>query len=231
MTVLIVASSTAQAELFGSALAEAGYTVERCDAEQVADRAASDRYDVVLLEWSLDGVDAVGVCGKLRRRGSFAHVMLLSERTDVRDKVAALEAGADDYVVQPVDPREVGARVRALERRSGVIRRAMRAYGGIVLDEREMIVTVDGKRLDLTPRELRLLGYLLRHAGQTVTRAEIIADVWANLRQVGSNIVDVYIRRLRAKLGEAGDQVKTIRGVGYRFEEFEPLRSTLEGGR
>jgi two-component system, OmpR family, response regulator len=231
MTVLIVASSMAQAELFERALGEAGYGVERCDAERVAERAASDRYDVVLLEWSLQGVDAVGVCRLLRRRGSAAHVMLLSDRTDVRDKVAALEAGADDYVVQPVDPREVVARVRALERRSGVIRRAVRAFGGIVLDEREMTVTVEGKRLDLTPRELRLLSYLLRHAGETVTRTEIIADVWANLRQVGSNIVDVYIRRLRAKLGEAGDQVKTIRGVGYRFEEFEPLRSTLDGGR
>lgn len=218
MKLLVVANSAAWGDTFSRVLTEAGYAVERCQREFAIDLVVSDRPDVMLVEWRSPDNEGMMLCRQVRRAGSDAYIILVSDGGDVRDKIAALDAGADDYIVQPVDLRELVARARALERRSGVIRRGTRSYGRLVLNERDLTVSIDGDHVDLTVREFRLLSFLLQYAGETVTRADIVAHVWSKVGRVGSNVVDVYIRRLRAKLGPAGEQVKTIRGVGYRFE-------------
>jgi two-component system OmpR family response regulator len=224
LKLLVAEDNMAQAGLFSRALTDAGCVVDVAHTgEQALELAESNPYQVVLLDWNLSCQDGISVCKKLRALGSDAFIVMVSVRSEVWEKVLALDAGADEYLVKPVDLRELVARVRAFGRRRSGERPAVRALGGIHLDERELSVVVDGTPVELTHREFRLLSYLIRRAGETVSRSDIMADVWSN-GALASNVVDVYVRRLRAKLGGAGGQLQTIRGVGYRFQIPEELR-------
>ena len=145
---------------------------------------------------------------------------MLTARDTVNDRVLGLDAGADDYVVKPFAYQEVSARLRALARRAepGPRRAEPRlSCGAIMLDEAARRVAVSGRPVDLSPREFSLLEALLRHQGQVLTRDQLLDHAWPFSVAVTPNAVDAYVHYLRGKLGEAGAQIETVRGVGYRL--------------
>jgi DNA-binding response OmpR family regulator len=175
--------------------------------------------DVVVLDVGLPDVSGLDVARRLRTSGVDTAILMLTARDAVGDRVSGLDAGADDYLVKPFAYEELAARLRALARRSSARRRPepkLRS-GGIELDEQLRRVTVDGRPTDLSPREFALLECLLRHPGQTMTRDQLLDQAWPFGVVVTLNAVDAYVHYLRAKLGSAGAQIETVRGVGYRL--------------
>jgi DNA-binding response OmpR family regulator len=181
---------------------------------------AIDGLDVVILDIGLPDMSGLEVARAIRGDGIETSILMLTARDTVNDRVSGLDAGADDYVVKPFAYAEVAARLRALGRRAEPGPRRpepkLRA-GAIMLDEAARRVTVSGARVDLSPREFSLLEALLRHAGQTLTRDQLLDHAWPFSVAVTPNAVDAYVHYLRSKLGEAGSQVETVRGVGYRL--------------
>ncbi|MFL5680022.1 MAG: response regulator transcription factor [Chloroflexota bacterium] len=175
--------------------------------------------DVVVLDVGLPDVSGLDVARQLRTSGVDTAILMLTARDAVGDRVSGLDAGADDYLVKPFAYEELAARLRALARRSSARRRPepkLRS-GGIELDEQLRRVTVDGRPTDLSPREFALLECLLRHPGQTMTRDQLLDQAWPFGVVVTLNAVDAYVHYLRDKLGSAGAQIETVRGVGYRL--------------
>jgi DNA-binding response OmpR family regulator len=183
---------------------------------------AIEGLDVVILDIGLPDMSGLDVARAIRGDGIETSILMLTARDTVNDRVSGLDAGADDYVVKPFAYAEVAARLRALGRRAEPGPRRpepkLRA-GAIVLDEAERRVTVNGTTVDLSPREFSLLEALLRHAGQTLTRDQLLDHAWPFSVAVTPNAVDAYVHYLRTKLGEAGCQVETVRGVGYRLAD------------
>ena len=178
--------------------------------------------DVVILDVGLPDMSGLEVARQLRRKRSELAILMLTARDTVDDRVTGLDAGADDYVVKPFAYQEVAARLRALTRRAEAgPRRAepkLRA-GAIELDEAARRVTVHGSTVDLSPREFSLLEALLRHAGMTLTRDQLLDHAWPFSVAVTPNAVDAYVHYLRTKLGEVGTRIETVRGVGYRLSD------------
>ena len=179
--------------------------------------------DLVVLDLMLPELDGLEVCRQLRRDASTAAVpiIMLTAKSDEVDRVVGLEIGADDYVSKPFSPKELVARVRA------VLRRArpepaprVLAQSAITLDPSRHLVTLHGRRLELTPKEFDLLHALLDAAGRVLSREHLLNRVWGYARadEIESRTVDVHVRRLRAKLGDAGTRITTVKSVGYRFE-------------
>ena len=179
--------------------------------------------DLVVLDLMLPELDGLEVCRQLRRDASTAAVpiIMLTAKSDEVDRVVGLEIGADDYVSKPFSPKELVARVRA------VLRRArpepaprVLAQSAITLDPSRHMVTLHGRRLELTPKEFDLLHALLQAAGRVLSREHLLNRVWGYARadEIESRTVDVHVRRLRAKLGDAGTRITTVKSVGYRFE-------------
>ena len=159
---------------------------------------------------------------RLRKDGRELAILMLTARDTVNDRVTGLDAGADDYLVKPFAYEELSARLRALGRRSeGGARRAepVLAAGPIALDERTRRVTVEGRLVDLSPREFSLLECFLRHPGQSLTRDQLLDQAWPFSVAVTPNAVDAYVHYLRTKLGDAGRWIETVRGVGYRLAD------------
>lgn len=181
---------------------------------------AIDGLDAVILDIGLPDMSGLDVARAIRREGGDVSILMLTARDTVNDRVAGLDAGADDYVVKPFAYAEVAARLRALARRAepGPRRSEPRlTAGAITLDEAARRVTVNGVNVDLSPREFSLLEALLRHAGQALTRDQLLDHAWPFSVAVTPNAVDAYVHYLRTKLGPAGAQVETVRGVGYRL--------------
>jgi DNA-binding response OmpR family regulator len=183
---------------------------------------AIDGLDAVILDIGLPDMSGLEVARAIRSDGIETSILMLTARDTVNDRVSGLDAGADDYVVKPFAYAEVAARLRALARRAEPGPRRpepkLRA-GAIVLDEAARRVTVNGAAVDLSPREFSLLEALLRHPGQTLTRDQLLDHAWPFSVSVTPNAVDAYVHYLRTKLGEAGSQVETVRGVGYRLAD------------
>ena len=159
---------------------------------------------------------------RIRATGSEVAILMLTARDTVGDRVTGLDAGADDYLVKPFAYEELAARLRALGRRGrGVAPARSRklVVGPIVLDETSRRVTLDGKSIDLSPREFSLLECLLRHPGQTLSRDQLLDQAWPFSVAVTPNAVDAYVHYLRDKLGSAGKLIETVRGVGYRLAD------------
>ena len=180
----------------------------------LAERAA---YDAIVLDRMLPDIDGLSVLRLLRSKGVRTPVLLLTALGSVEERIAGLDAGADDYLPKPFAFGELVARIRALGRRPADPARARLAAGDLELDELRHAVQVADRSVDLSAREFALLGYLIRHAGQVVTRHQILDAVWGSEPDVYSNVVDLYIHYLRRKLEELdrADRLRTVRGVGY----------------
>ena len=183
---------------------------------------ATDGIDAVILDIGLPDMSGLEVAERLRAGDEDLAILMLTARDTVGDRVRGLDAGADDYLVKPFAYEELAARLRALSRRAGNGRRRgspKLTAGPIVLDEAARSVTVDGRSVDLSPREFALLECLLRHAGQTLSRDQLLDQAWPFNVAVTLNAVDAYIHYLRTKLGDAGRWIETVRGVGYRLRD------------
>jgi phosphate regulon transcriptional regulator PhoB len=179
--------------------------------------------DLVVLDLMLPDLDGLEVCRQLRgdRRTAAVPIIMLTAKSDEVDRIVGLEVGADDYVAKPFSPKELVARVRAVLRRvRSTDEPRVLSVGPVVLDPLRHGVSVDGRPVELTPKEFDLLQALLEAAGRVLSREHLLNHVWGYARadEIESRTVDVHVRRLRAKLGDAGHRIATVKSVGYRFE-------------
>ncbi len=188
------------------------------DGAAAVDQADAGDYDIVLLDLMLPALDGFEVCRQLRLQGVDTPVLVISARDSVRDRVRALDCGADDYLTKPFAFEEVLARLRALDRR-GRNRQTSRilCYGDLTIDPVDHRVTLNGQALSLTATEYRLLEYLVRRAGSIVTRDQLAEYVWGGHYDPTSNLADVYVGYIRRKLQAAHPlpRIHTVRGLGY----------------
>jgi DNA-binding response OmpR family regulator len=185
--------------------------------------ATTGTYDVAIVDRMLPDIDGLAVIRLLRAKGVRTPVLMLTALGSVEQRVAGLDAGADDYLPKPFAFNELLARVRALTRREALPAATRLAAGDIELDEARHVALVGERSVDLSAREFALLGYLIRHAGQVLTRQQILDGVWGAEPDVYSNVVDLYVHYLRRKLGELGraERLRTVRGVGYSLRADE----------
>lgn len=205
-----------------------GFTVDTAvDGRDALRRVGADAPDAVVLDIQMPGLDGVAVVTALRAMGNEVPICVLSALDTVNDRVAGLEAGADDYLIKPFDITELVARLRALLRRGTVLPRrgAARTIGSVYIDPASRLVFVDGARVDLTKREFELLAALSDNVGVVVTRERLMELVWGYDFSADTNVVDVFISYLRRKLeaGGADRVVQTVRGVGFVLRE-DPVR-------
>jgi two-component system OmpR family response regulator len=196
------------------ALENAGYAVDRAfDGEEGWFLGDTEPYDAIVLDIGLPKRDGVAVLEAWRRSGRMTPVLMLTARDRWSDKVQGFDAGADDYVAKPFHMEEVLARLRALLRRAAGHATSERIAGPVRLDSRAGRVTVDGAAIKLTSHEYRLLAYLMHHAGRIVSRTEIVEHLYDQDFDRDSNTIEVFVGRLRKKLGV--DIIQTVRGLGY----------------
>lgn len=195
-----------------------GFTVrEASDGRQALERMNEQVPDVVVLDVMMPGLNGVKVVQRLREDGITVPVCMLSARDEVDDRVAGLAAGADDYVVKPFSITELAARLHALVRLHATTDQRPLAWGDLAIDPRRRIATRAGRDLRLTTREFDLLLTLVQHAGQVLSRNQLLARVWGYTWEVDSNVVDVFVGYLRRKLEADGAPriLQTVRGVGF----------------
>ena len=189
------------------------------EGEEALRLARSRRFDLLILDLGLPGKDGFEVLRELREAGSQLPVVILTARDSVGDTVAGLEGGADDYITKPFRFEELLARVRVRLRGERAAELTVLNAGDATLDLRMRQVIVEGRAVDLSAREFALAELFFRHAGQVLSREQLLSHVWGYDFDPGSNIVDVYVGYLRKKLGK--DRITSIRGMGYRFEKPE----------
>ena len=221
MRVLIVEDSDALRESLRAGLVQEGFAVDvAADGRQGLGYARNNPYDVLVLDLMLPEVDGLDVLAGLREKPDRPHVLVLTARDRIEDRVRGLNAGADDYLVKPFAFEELLARVHALVRRRYEERDPVLRIGPLAVDLVARSATLGGARLDLTTREYALLEYLALRRGQTVTREEIEDHIYGVDKLPASNAVDSAVCILRAKLGPTGkDLIRTRRGRGYALEE------------
>jgi DNA-binding response OmpR family regulator len=216
--ILIVEDESGMASFLDRGLGSRGYATKVVGDGASALAIASDAdFDLVILDLGLPDVEGETVLRELRRRGERLPILILTARDDLGDKVEGLDAGADDYVTKPFRLEELLARVRVQlrEERSG--EPTVLQTHSITLDVRTRKAMAEGELVDLTAREFTMLETFMRHAGQVLSREQLLAHVWGYDYDPGSNVVEVYVRYLRRKLGE--DAIETVRGMGYRIRE------------
>ena len=179
--------------------------------------ARDDDFDLLILDLGLPGLDGLTVLRTMRAQGQRMPVVILSARGEVADKVTGLEHGADDYVSKPFRFEELLARVRVRLRDEGMAEQTVLRHGGLALDLRTRRADVEGRTIELSAREFTMLEVFLRHAGQVLSREQLLSHVWGYDYDPGSNVVDVYVGYLRRKLGK--DRIATVRGMGYALAD------------
>lgn len=220
MRLLVVEDSPRLQRSLVAALRQVGYVVDlSVDGADALWRAREYSYDAIILDVMLPKRDGLEVLTQLRAEGRTTHVLLLTARDTLADRVRGLQLGADDYLVKPFALEELLARVAALCRRSGATRAVGLTAGNLSLDPSTRIVACAGHALDLTAREYLLIEYLVRRVNEVVTRAEIEARIYDDRIELASNAVDSTVCNLRKKLVAAGSDcaIHTRRGVGYQF--------------
>jgi two-component system, OmpR family, response regulator len=216
MRVLIVEDEPTIASQLAVALGQAGYAVDCADnGVDALALGGSEPVDAVVLDLGLPRIDGLTVLKKWRGAGRTMPVLILTARDNWHEKVAGIDAGADDYLAKPFHMEELLARLRALIRRAGGHASAELACGELRLDTRAGRVSVGGEPLTLTSHEYRVLDYLMHHPGQLVSRSDLIEHIYAQDFDRDSNTVEVFIARLRKKLPEGA--IETVRGLGYRL--------------
>jgi two-component system, OmpR family, response regulator len=217
MRILVVEDEARLSKQLATALDEAGYAVDcAAEGERAEFLGQTERYDAIVLDLGLPKVDGLTVLRRWRASGVAAPVLVLTARDSWHEKVQGIDGGADDYVTKPFQIDEVLARLRALIRRSsGRLAPELRC-GDIVLDPRLAKVTLAGAPVKLTSHEYRVLSYLMHHQGRVVSQGELAEHIYAQDADRDSNTVEVFIARLRRKLGASS--IETVRGLGYRIE-------------
>jgi DNA-binding response OmpR family regulator len=225
MRVLVVEDEPKLAEFIQQGLAEESFAVEVTrSGEDALQRARAAAYDVIILDVMLPGVDGFAVCRELRHAGIETPILFVSARGLVDDRVKGLDTGADDYLTKPFAYAELSARVRALLRRRQPTAFVPLTVGDLTLDPVTRVVKRGSRRVDLTAKEYALLEYLMRHAGQVVTRTMIAEHVWGFTWTRLTNVIDVYINHLRKKVESADEPrlIHAIRGSGYVIRAPDP---------
>jgi two-component system OmpR family response regulator len=223
MRVLVIEDDADAAAFVQRVLSDAGHSVDvRGDGEAGLNQARGGEYDALVVDRMLPGMDGVKLLRSYRDSGGRAPALFLSALGEVDHRVEGLQAGGDDYLVKPYAPSELVARVEALGRRStgGEIPTTRLTVGGLEMDLLARTVVRDGQKIDLQPREFRLLEFLMRHAGQVVTRTMLLEKVWDYHFDPQTNVIDVHISRLRGKIDKDFEKplLHTVRGAGYRLE-------------
>lgn len=218
MRILVVEDDAQLRDALSRGLRESAYAVDAVgDGSAALYLAAINDYDAVVLDVLLGDRDGRAVCREIRRRGNRVPVLMLTALDAVADRIAGLDAGADDYLVKPFAFSELLARLRALLRRRGDVMPAIIAVGELEVDTHRQVVRRGARTIPLTTKEYAFLEYLARNAGRVVSRAEISAHVWDDNHDPMSNLIEVYVSRLRRKVdgGEETPLVHTRRGAGY----------------
>jgi two-component system OmpR family response regulator len=222
MRILVAEDDVRLASLLEESLAEAGWRAEVVhDGRSAYDALLADAgYDVALLDWMLPAMDGVSVARRLRRIGVATPILMLTARSDVRDRIDGLDSGADDYVPNPFDLDELLARLRALYRRGSLAGEAPVQVGDLVVDPVARRVTRGGVEITLSAREFDILHLLASRAGQVVTRLAFLDEVWDGETDLRSNVIDVHMGAIRAKIDRpfGTETITTLRGVGFRLE-------------
>jgi DNA-binding response OmpR family regulator len=225
MNVLLIEDSTRLQASVGRALRKTGYAVDAAtDGVAGLQLASTNDYDVIVLDLMLPGLDGLSLLRQLRAEEEAAHVLILTAKDTVEDRVRGLQAGADDYLVKPFALEELLARVQALCRRNYRRKSPQITAGELVINTATRTVTRRGMLLDLTTREFMLLEYLALRSGEVVSRAEIEAHLYPDSAELMSNVVDSAICVLRKKIVQAGAApiIHTRRGMGYVLEDGPP---------
>jgi len=220
MKLFVVEDEAKMARLLERGLREEGHQIDLCaNGREALEQAVDVGYDVIILDWSLPGMDGVSLLRRWREKGLKTPVLLLTARGTVGERVTGLRAGADDYLVKPFDFEELVARLEALHRR-GAGHEALTKLGPLVIDSRRRVIANESREETLTAREFALLSELAGHLGETLTRTELLGTVWGTGFVGAPNVVDVYVGYLRNKLravcGEA-ITIQSVRGIGYRL--------------
>ena len=222
-TILVVEDEPAIQELIAYNLKQAGHATLLADnAEQALNLVSNALPDLVLLDWMLPGLSGVEFARRLRadKRTRTVPIIMLTARSDERDKLTGLDTGADDYITKPFSPRELNARIKAvLRRRAPEMTDDVVQMGGLRLDPASHRVTGNSEPVELGPTEFRLLHFLMTHAERVHSRTQLLDQVWGDHVFVEERTVDVHIRRLRKALepSRLDRLVQTVRGTGYRF--------------
>ncbi|MGD0059103.1 MAG: response regulator transcription factor [Verrucomicrobiia bacterium] len=224
MKILVVEDDRKIASFIERGLKEQGFVVEVCaDGDEGYTRAISQIYDVIILDIMLPGRDGLSILRALREKKRIVPVILLTARSGLNERVEGLNLGADDYLPKPFYVEELVARIQAVARRASGEQLTQLTADGLVVDLITRNVLRDDERVDLTAREFNLLELLMRSPGRVFTRTQILEHVWGYDFDPQTNVVDVYIRRLRAKIDASPEPswIETVRGVGYRFRHPE----------
>lgn len=218
MKVLLVEDEATLAHALQQALQRAGYVVDVvADGRRAWFQGSVEPYDVIVLDLGLPQLDGLSVLQRWRSEGVRTPVLILTARDAWHDKVAGIDAGADDYLTKPFHGEELLARLRALIRRANGLAAPVLSCGEVSLDTRTQRASVGGRPLSLTAQELRLLSYMLHHAGQVVSRTALLEHLYGSDAEPDSNTIEVFIARLRRKLPPGA--IETVRGLGYRLTD------------
>ena len=218
MRILIVEDEPTLGKQLKSTLEGAGYAVDlSVDGEDGHYMGSTENYDAIILDLGLPEIDGLTVLNRWRKEGRKFPVFVLTARDSWSDKVAGLDAGADDYLAKPFRTEELIARLRALIRRASGNASSELSVGDVRLDTRSGRVTLDGQPVKMTAQEYKLLSYLMHHKGKVVSRTELIEHIYDQDFDLDSNTIEVFVTRIRKKPGQ--DVISTIRGLCYSLEE------------
>jgi len=233
MRVLLVEDDTRIARFVAKGLREQSYAVDVASSgEQALYQSAINGYDLVILDVMIPAPDGFEVCRELRKAGQLMPVLMLTARDAVEDRITGLDQGADDYLTKPFEFRELLARLRALLRRPSSLQPAQLVVGDLLVDTAGQTVQRHGKTIILTTKEYALIEYLARNAGRVIGRAEIAEHVWDEEFDPFSNLIEVYMNRLRRKIdaGAATPLLHTRRGAGYVLSANSDTTDTAREG-
>lgn len=224
MKILLVDDEAELTDPLSRVLAREGYQVDVAfDGQAGTNLALTGTYDLLILDWMLPHANGLEICQQVRSRGDATPVLFLTAKDTLDDRVEGLDAGADDYIIKPFELRELLARVRALLRRPPNLETAARTpklqYEDLELDETNQLAYRQGQTIELSEKETRLLGYLLRHPDQVLTRSQIHEAVWGDTEEPASNVLAAQMRLLRRKIEPRGTLplIHTVYGKGYRL--------------
>ena len=224
MHILVVEDDQPLVRILKKSIESNGHTVETAaDGEEGLRLARAGGYDAMVLDLQLPKLNGLDLCRRLRDDRNTLPILMLTARSAVPDRIAGLDAGADDYLVKPFSLGELGARLRALGRRGRAEPELLEA-GVLSLDTGAREVRVGDREVELTGTEFALLEYLMRNPGQVLSRDQLREEVWGDGFEPASNVVDIYVHYVRRKLKQAGlskDPIRTVRGLGYAFRRPE----------